>query len=86
MIFKANSATQLPSSPEPKSTTTVDFRQAERELNLTNQMLTSTGLKLASQLLTSTEVDNDFSNPTMNSVMAKSANHLLTSLFIVIPR
>ena len=63
MTFKANSATQLPSLLELKSATTADFKQTERELNLANRMLTSTGLKLASQLPTSTDVNNDFSNP-----------------------
>ena len=65
MIFKANSATQLPSSPELKSATTADFRQTERELNPANRMPTST------------EVGNDFSNPNNEQCYEKNTIHHL---------
>ena len=77
MIFKANSATQLPSSLELKSATIVDFRQTERELNPVNRMSTSTELKSASQLSTSTEVGNDFSNPNDEQCYEKNTIHHL---------
>ena len=51
-------------------------------MNLAKPLSSSTRLKPANRLLTSTEVGNDFRSLTMNSNTVKSTNQLLTSLYI----
>ena len=61
MEFKANSTNQLSSSLVLKSASGADFiKKTIFYINLANELLSFTELKLAYQLPTSTDVDNDF--------------------------